>query len=181
MCQLTGPGGCDYPSLIANDDYYGGLGGEFVISTKSNRTGTVVLRHEMGHNFVRVGEEYDNGSSYSGVNSAPNLTVATTKWGHWLSHENIRVERAVYRLLVYPWADLSLGEQSFTFSSDGEYSRWYLHVSVSAAGEEDSLEFILNGEVLPWESRGFDDREFYSWYGYEGLSQGMDPSIFIQL
>lgn len=126
----------------------------------------------MGHNFVRVGEEYDNGSSYSGVNSASNLTVATTKWGHWLSHENIRVERAVYRLLVYPWADLSLGEQSFTFSSDGEYSRWYLHVSVSAAGEEDSLEFRLNGEVLPWESRGFDDREFYSWYGYEGLSQG---------
>lgn len=60
VCQLTGPGGCDYPSLIGNDDYYGGLGGEFVISTKSNRTGTVVLRHEMGHNFVRVGEEYDN-------------------------------------------------------------------------------------------------------------------------
>ena len=27
------------------------LGGEFVISTKSNRTGTMVLRHEMGHNF----------------------------------------------------------------------------------------------------------------------------------
>lgn len=51
ICQLTGPGGCDYPSLIGNDNYYGGLGGEFVISTKSNRTGTVVLRHEMGHNF----------------------------------------------------------------------------------------------------------------------------------
>lgn len=32
-----------------------------MISTKSNRTGTVVLRHEMGHNFIRVGEEYDDG------------------------------------------------------------------------------------------------------------------------
>lgn len=52
ICQLTGPSGCDYPSLIGNDNYYGGLGGEFVISTKSERTGTVVLRHEMGHNFV---------------------------------------------------------------------------------------------------------------------------------
>jgi hypothetical protein len=61
VCQLTGTAACDYPSMIGNDDFYGGLGGEFVISTRSNRTGTVVLRHEMGHNFVDVGEEYDNG------------------------------------------------------------------------------------------------------------------------
>lgn len=56
VCRLTGTSGCDYPSIIGNDDFYGGLGGEFVISTKSARTGTVVLRHEMGHNFVDVGE-----------------------------------------------------------------------------------------------------------------------------
>jgi len=172
ICQLTGPGGCDYPSLIGNDDYYGGLGGEFVISTKSNRTGTVVLRHEMGHNFVNVGEEYDNGQAYRGVNSAPNLTVATTKWGHWLSGESIRQERAIYRLLEYPWADLSLEEKTFNFVSDGLYSRWYLLVSVSAAGEENSLEFVLDGEVLPWQSRGFDDREFYDWFSDEGLPAG---------
>lgn len=66
VCTLTGLSGCDYPSLIANDDFYGGLGGEFVISTKSNRTGTIVLRHEMGHNFIDVGEEYDGGSAYFG-------------------------------------------------------------------------------------------------------------------
>lgn len=59
ICRLTGTSGCDYPSIIGNDDYYGGLGGEFVISTKSNRTGTVVLRHEMGHNFVDVGEVWN--------------------------------------------------------------------------------------------------------------------------
>lgn len=131
-----------------------------------------MLRYVVCRLQVRVGEEYDNGSSYSGVNSAPNLTVVGTKWGHWLSHENIRVERAVYRLLEYPWADLEPGMQSFTFTSDGEYSRWYLHVSVSAAGEEDCLEFILDGEILPWESRGFDDREFFGWYGDEGFSAG---------
>lgn len=56
VCTMTGASGCDYPSIIGNDDFYGGLGGEFVISTKSERTGTVVLRHEMGHNFVNVGE-----------------------------------------------------------------------------------------------------------------------------
>ncbi|KAG4078335.1 hypothetical protein HA402_013045 [Bradysia odoriphaga] len=172
VCRLTGPGGCDYPSLIGNDDYYGGLGGEFVISTKSNRTGTVVLRHEMGHNFVNVGEEYDNGQVYSGVNAAANLTIVENKWGHWLTHGTARAERAIFRLLEYPWADLELGQQTFTFTSDGLYSRWYLVVSVSAAGEEDSLEFVLDGEILPWQTRGYEDREFYDWFGDVGLSEG---------
>jgi len=171
VCQLTGASGCDYPSLIGNDDYYGGLGGEFVISTKSNRTGTVVLRHEMGHNFVDVGEEYDNGQVYSGVNAA--RTLATVGWRHWLSEGTSAVEeRAMYRLLQYPWADLSTGPRTFNFTSDGSYSRWYLLVSVSAAGEEDSLEFTLDGQVLPWASRGFDDREFFDWYGNQGFSSG---------
>lgn len=143
-----------------------------MISTKSNRTGTVVLRHEMGHNFVSVGEEYDDGSAYFGVNSARNLSLVTSGWGHWLSGETVRIERAIYRLLEYPWADLSLGERSFTFTSDGQYYRWHLDLSVSAAGEEDSLEFLLDGEVLPWASRGSDDREFYDWSGNEGFSAG---------
>ncbi|KAJ6644228.1 hypothetical protein Bhyg_09195 [Pseudolycoriella hygida] len=177
VCQEMGPAACDYPSIIGNDDYYGGLEGEFVISTKSSRTGTVVLRHEMGHNFVSVGEEYDNGSSYFGVNSATTLAQAITKWGHWLSGENIREERAIFRLLAYPWADLSLGEQSFTFTSDGQHSRWYILVSVSAAGEEDSLEFVLDGVVLSWQTRGSDDREFYDWRGDEGFSLGAHSFI----
>lgn len=60
-CRAMGASKCDYPSIIANDDYYGGLGGEFVIGTRSETSGTVVLRHEMGHNLINVGEEYDNG------------------------------------------------------------------------------------------------------------------------
>jgi hypothetical protein len=169
VCRLTGTSGCDYPSIIGNDDFYGGLGGEFVISTRSNRTGTIVLRHEMGHNFVDVGEEYDNGQVYSGVNAA--RTVAGLGWKHWLSGEQ-REERAIYRVLEYPWADLAKGQQTFTFTSDGAYNRWYLLVSVSAAGEADSLEFTLDGEVLPWKSSGFDDREFYDWRGNTGFSAG---------
>lgn len=127
----------------------------------------------MGHNFIDVGEEYDDGSAYFGVNSASSLPMVMTKWGHWLNSESVREERAVYRLLEYPWADLSLGEQSFTFTSDGQYSRWYLDLSVSAAGEADSLEFTLDGEILPWESRGSDDREFYDWFGDEKFSAGI--------
>jgi hypothetical protein len=168
---MTGANGCDYPSLIGNDDFYGGLGGEFVISTKSDRTGTVVLRHEMGHNFVDVGEEYDNGYVYSGVNAAHNL--ATLGWRSWLTNGGNPVEeRAQYRLLEYPWANLAQGSRTFNFNSDGNYARWYLLVSVSAAGEADSLEFTLDGQVLPWTSRGFDDREFYDWYGTSGFSAG---------
>lgn len=129
-------------------------------------------------NLLSVGEEYDNGSSYFGVNSASNLTEVVAKWGHWLSGQSVREERVVYRLLAYPWADLSLGQQSFTFTSDGQYSRWYLLVSVSAAGEEDSLEFILDGEVLSWQTRGSDDREFYDWRGDEGFLPGKIRQIF---
>ncbi|CAG7680070.1 unnamed protein product, partial [Allacma fusca] len=169
VCRLTGTSGCDYPSIIGNDDFYGGLGGEFVISTRSNRTGTVVLRHEMGHNFVDVGEEYDQGQVYSGVNSA--RSVETLGWTHWLSGK-AREERAIYRILEYPWADLARGPQTINFTSDGNYSRWYLSVSVSAAGEDDSLEFVIDGEVLPWTTHGFDDREFYDWYGNEGFTEG---------
>ncbi|ODM97570.1 hypothetical protein Ocin01_09111 [Orchesella cincta] len=170
VCALTGASGCDYPSIIGNDDFYGGLGGEFVISTKSARTGTVVLRHEMGHNFVDVGEEYDNGQVYSGVNAARNL--ANLGWTSWLTTGTKREERAMFRLLQYPWADLSKGPQSFNFLSDGNYDRWYMLVSVSAAGEADSLEFLLDGEVLPWTTTGFDDREFYSWSGTQGFRAG---------
>lgn len=114
-------------------------------------------------------QEYDDGSVYSGVNSASSL--ARLGWSNWLDGAK-REERSIYRLLEYPWADLSKGSKSFSFSSDGNYNRWYLEVTVSAAGEEDSLEFLLDGEALPWKSSGFDDREFYGWYGNEGLTSG---------
>jgi hypothetical protein len=168
-CKLTGTNACDYPALLANDDFYGGLGGEFVISTRSERTGTVVLRHEMGHNFIDVGEEYDDGQVYDGVNSATSLD--TLGWKNWLSGP-LREEREIYRLLEYPWHDLSTGPKSHTFTSNGEYSRWYLLISVTAAGQADSLEFAIDGKVLPWQSRGSDDREFYGWYGSSGFSAG---------
>ena len=58
----------DYPIVIANDDYYGGLGGRYAITTRSLNSGSMVLRHELGHNFSNVGEEYDGGQVYSGAN-----------------------------------------------------------------------------------------------------------------
>lgn len=71
----------DYPILIANDDFYGGLGGAYAISTRSVTSGTVVLRHELGHNFGSVGEEYDSGNVYTGANSSRSTQV---NWKQWL-------------------------------------------------------------------------------------------------
>ena len=47
---------------------WGGLGGRYAITTRSLTSGSMVLRHELGHNFSNVGEEYDGGQVYSGAN-----------------------------------------------------------------------------------------------------------------
>jgi hypothetical protein len=56
----------------------------------------------MGHNFVNVGEEYDGGSVYRGVNAA--TSVNTVGWTHWLSDPaGAKEERADILLSEYPW------------------------------------------------------------------------------
>jgi len=154
VCQLAD--GCDFPSIIGNDEFYGGLGGEFTIGTRSRTTGTVVLRHEMGHNFVSVGEEYDNGQVYSGVNAdtatwggEPQQNI---KWKHWLTNPDqpVREERMRLALAQYPWQDLASGRQSFTFNSDGSYASWKLSFTVSGIPEEGALRVTLDGEELDW-------------------------------
>lgn len=86
--QLSKEGKCDYKLIIANDDYYGGQGGEFIISTKSATSGTVVLRHEMGHTMAEVGEEYDGGSAYFGANSISSVKN-TAAWTQWTSGSSL--------------------------------------------------------------------------------------------
>lgn len=73
--------GCEFPSIIGNDPFYGGLGGEFVIATESLTSGTIVLRHEMGHNFINVGEECVH--SLSAVSSAARLPLRPWQWWWW--------------------------------------------------------------------------------------------------
>lgn len=86
----------------------------------------------MGHNFADVGEEYDGGSVYSGVNAA--RTVNSLGWTPWLT-SNAREERATYRLLEYLWEDLAQTNVTLTFNSDGSYSRWFMTISVTSSGE----------------------------------------------
>eukprot|EP00035_Acanthoeca_spectabilis_P006985 m.131283 g.131283 ORF g.131283 m.131283 type:complete len:618 (-) comp13748_c0_seq7:285-2138(-) len=167
-CALVGEDGCDFPSMIGNDDYYGGLGGEFVIGTRSFTTGTVVLRHEMGHNFINVGEEYDGGQVYRGVNSAS--SVNNVGWTHWLSDPaNVKEESADILLSEYPWHDLAKGPIQFTFTSSGNYARWFLRFTASGCEKNDAIRVTLDGQDLRWTSLGLLDRSFYT---FDDMDQG---------
>ncbi|OZJ03033.1 hypothetical protein BZG36_03259 [Bifiguratus adelaidae] len=168
-CKLTGPDACDFPSLIGNSDYYGGLGGEFTISTRSKTSGTVVLRHEMGHNFVNVGEEYDGGWVYSGVNAARSLEKV--KWKHWLTSE-LRAEENAMLVQDYSWYDLANGPYKLNFTSTGGYERWMLQISASGVETDGSFEAYLDGEPLPWNTTGNLDRAFTVWERHESLKAG---------
>jgi hypothetical protein len=99
-CKKTGPNACDFATIIGNDPYYGGLGGEFAVSTESVTSGTIVLRHEFGHNFGKIGEEYDAGN-YFGANYASSLSEATSKWGKWLSAP-AKAQNSANRINAYP-------------------------------------------------------------------------------
>ena len=84
MCQkLTAPdvNKCDYLVIMAHDQYYGGLGDEIAIVSSSPTTGEIGLRHELGHNFADIGEEYDGGMDYSGGNFATSNRVCRFKEG----------------------------------------------------------------------------------------------------
>ena len=178
-CKKVGPFACDYPSIIANDPLYGGLGGEFVISTSSKTSGTVVLRHEMGHNFITVGEEYDGGYVYSGVNSARGINGI--KWAHWLSKSaNLTAQRNALLLQDYSWWDLNKGSYSVKFSSNGKFNRWLLKISASGVEMDDSLIVSLDGKRLDWKTNGLVDRSFYDWYGTEGFTKGQHVLEFHQ-
>jgi hypothetical protein len=114
----------------------------------------------MGHNFISVGEEYDGGYVYSGVNSAPGLN--NLKWAHWLTNPGPAVEEGQVLLLQeYPWFDLAAGSRKFTFKSKGKLPRWMMRISASGMESAGSLEVWLDGEMLAWAPRGDLDRAFY--------------------
>merc|ERR1712185_522878 len=60
----------EYIVLLAHDKFYGGLGDEIAIVSSSPTSGRIGFRHELGHNFADIGEEYDGGQDYSGGNFA---------------------------------------------------------------------------------------------------------------
>jgi hypothetical protein len=168
-CHATGV--CDFPSLIGNDLFYGGLGGEFTISTASPTSGTIGLRHEFGHNFALVGEEYGGGVSYFGANSAPFPKLV--EWTAWLTDPNsTAVQRSAQRIHSYAWHDFVNGPWSFNFTTDGTYARGLLKFSVSGCETSDAITVTLDNIPLPWSTTGLLDRQFYDVWFYTPLAAG---------
>lgn len=158
-CASLGTG-CDYPILLANSPYYGGLGGEFSITTASVLNGALVLRHELGHSIINVGEEYDGGFAYYGPNSAPSPLTGTIKWGNWLSNPSrvsntsIIPERSVSPLQAYPWTLLNRSAPyTSIFNSSGTYYSHMIRCSLSGLPRTSDLNVLLDGTDIGWEPR----------------------------
>jgi hypothetical protein len=138
----------------------------------------MVLRHELGHNFGSVGEEYDGGSAYFGANFASTTSAAESKWRAWLSEVPIVVQDAQLRVQDYPWYLLENGPRTYSFTSSGTYKRWYLSFTASGCPEQGALGVYLDGVPLEIDPPGTEDRTFYKFLGGAGFSQGQHELRF---
>lgn len=158
----------DYPIIIANDDFYGGLGGRYAITTRSLTSGSMVLRHELGHNFGSVGEEYDGGQVYRGANFSRN---PESDWGHWMDHGRVRYD-SKFLTGAYLWKNLdgSPYVENFNFPESDDY---YFQLNVSSVGweSEDDVKIMLDGKELDLEGVLTVDRSFFK-TGLTDLSKG---------
>ena len=166
---------CDYPVVIANDPYSGGLGGEFAISTSSPTSGTVVLRHELGHNFGLVGEEYDGGG-YFGANHS--TSFSSPSWKDWATDRGaIRAEPMVARHLSWPWQKLDRGSFTANMSSNGEYAVTRIRISASGIETPDTLSIKLDDQEIEFDSPNRLDRSFVN-IEVPNLSSGPHKLVF---
>lgn len=148
----------DYPVVIANDEYYGGLGGRYAISTSSIASGMTVLRHELGHNFGEVGEEYDNGQVYSGANASPHADVP---WKHWLSGP-LEVHEAKLLSGDYVWMNLQKKPYEVTFTIPDQHEQIFFELSSVGWNTSKDVEAFLNGDIFDIPGVFHEDRSFHS-------------------
>ncbi|KAK8858455.1 hypothetical protein IAR55_002682 [Kwoniella newhampshirensis] len=176
-------GGCDQPILLGNDPLYGGLGGEFTIITASELNGPLVLRHELGHSLIPVGEEYEGGFAYFGVSSDKIDHLHDLKWKRFLTNpKEVRVEDAQVPLQVYPWHDLDDSSYTVAFTSNNTASRDYptalLRASISSIPYASHIFISLNNATLdlsdgfPKAWKGTNDRRWLEVSLGEGLLEG---------
>ena len=146
----------DYPIVIANDDYYGGLGGRYAISTRSVRSGMIVLNHELGHNFGEVGEEYDGGSVYSGANSSSDARAA--QWSQWRDDKNSYEGRLLNG--SYVWQNLKGKPYKSNFKTQNGETLG-LELSTVGWSSPDDVYVYINGQKLNLGGTYHNDRNFY--------------------
>ena len=166
---------CDFPILLGNDPFYGGLGGTFTVVTASVANGPAVLRHELGHSIIGVGEEYDGGQVYRGVNSA--RSADNVGWSHWYTNPDSEphIQRSNMPIQAYPWTLLNSTEAwSHEFSSAGTYDSYLLQFSISGVESSDDIRVELDGKDLGWEVNPVvgQDRWIYNMKFDTGLAPG---------
>jgi hypothetical protein len=149
----------DYPIVLANDEYYGGLGGRWAISTSSEASGLIVLRHELGHNFGQVGEEYDNGYVYSGANSS--RSAKDVPWKHWVEGSSVETHEAKILSGDYVWQNLSSGPYTARFRIPAGMSQMKLELSTVGWSTPDEVAVTLNGQPLAYDGVFHKDRSFF--------------------
>ncbi|RYP92812.1 hypothetical protein DL770_001092 [Monosporascus sp. CRB-9-2] len=181
-CQSTDA--CDYPILLGNDPFYGGLGGTFTVVTASPNNGPAVLRHELGHSIIGVGEEYDGGTVYRGVNAAQSPdSVPWTQWYTNPSNEP-KIQRTNMPIQAYPWTLLNTSQSwSQTFTSAGTYDTHLLQFSVSGMTASSDLRVEIDGKDVGWELNpavGV-DRYIYNMKINEALAPGEHELTFTLL
>jgi hypothetical protein len=148
----------DYPIVLANDEYYGGLGGRYAISTRSEATGLIVLRHELGHNFGEVGEEYDNGYVYRGANASQ--SASNVPWAHWVQGQT-PVHEAKLMSGDYVWKNLRDGKYTAQFTIPNMIEKMLFVLSSVGWDTENDVEVKLNGTPLRYDGVFHDDRSFF--------------------
>ncbi|KAI1120545.1 IgA peptidase M64-domain-containing protein [Nemania abortiva] len=143
---------CDYPILLGNDPLYGGLGGEFTVVTASPINAPAIIRHELGHSIIDVGEEYEGGYAYFGVNSAK--SPRSVPWTQWYTNppSEPKIQRTNMPIQAYPWTLLNTTQKwSDTFTSAGTYDTYLLQFSVSGMTASSDLRVEVDGEDVGWE------------------------------
>lgn len=163
----------DFPILLANDDYYGGLGGRYAITTRSVRSGQIVLRHELGHNFGQVGEEYDGGYVYDGANSSATPDVS---WKQWLPESGERVSESKFLTGAYVWQKLSDGpaDIDFDFPEPEAAGAYILEMQISSVGwaAPGDVTIALDGSTVPYQGEFTNDRSFFEVVADRTLTPG---------
>ncbi|KAI0204293.1 IgA peptidase M64-domain-containing protein [Astrocystis sublimbata] len=175
---------CDYAILLGNSELYGGLGGEFTVITASPVNGPAVLRHELGHSIIDVGEEYEGGQVYSGVNSAHN--TSSVPWTQWYTDpaSEPMIQRSNMPIQAYPWTFLNTTQKwCQSFDSAGIYDSYLLQFSLSGMTASSDLRVELDGKDVEWEINqevGV-DRYIYNMKMDSALSPGKHDIAFTLL
>jgi len=144
---------------MANDDFYGGLGGRYAITTRSENSGSMVLRHELGHNFGDVGEEYDGGQVYQGANHS---RTAKVPWEKWVDEGSMPVGKGRSLVGAYPWKNLRNGPLSFPFDVPGQGpTRVVVDVSSVGWATPADVAVLLDGQEQSIQGVHTEDRSFF--------------------